>query len=196
MRRKLSFLALGAALISPSFSNDIKTFLPPPIINLSEFYQSPFETELAAVIAATSIYNPTSIKDDREYIGGIFKHEDKDLYYFSAIPGVPGKNQISATLQFPDHLKLISVWHTHGAGKGGFLFFSRQDKRLVESLNVPLYLADSSGFLKKLSPGDPTLTRGQAYKKGLGYTKGYSKGSKVIDEKRKFIKIPTAQATP
>ena len=195
MKDTLSLLAMligmGATLIvQPASTNTQRQSTP--VIQQSDFHPTSFTSELEAVIAATSLYNPRSIQEDREYIGGIFKDSKQRRFYFSAIGGVIGKNRIKATLQYPGHLKLVSLWHTHGAGKGGFLFFSRQDRKLVMTLNRPLYLADSSGYLKKLSPGDPTLSRSQSYKLGLGYKEGYAKGIKVKDAKNAFIRIPTA----
>lgn len=116
------------------------------------FYPLPFAGELEAVIMAANNYNPTSIKEDREFIGGIFADNTKSLFYYSAKAGQIGANQITATLTYPSHLTLVAIWHTHGKGEGFRHLFSEQDFKLAKQLQVPIYLADSSGFLKKYSP--------------------------------------------
>ncbi|KEI71445.1 DUF4329 domain-containing protein [Endozoicomonas elysicola] len=188
MKLDKSIFAVCVLLLSTNVISDTSQ---QHLIQVPTFYPAPFDSELATAVAAAERYNPDSIKEDREYIGGVFKHRQTSLYYYSVIPGKPGKNQITATLQFPDSLELIAIWHTHGNGKGTYLFFSQQDVILATRLGIPIYLADSSGFLKKFTPGDLMMSRYQARRQGLGYKKGYAKGIKMKKQSGQFIKIPT-----
>ena len=159
-------------------------------LSAPDFHPEPFSDELSAVIAATHLYNPVSIKENREYIGAVIKHKHSARYYYSAVAGKAGKNSITATLIRPKGYTLVAFWHTHGAGGDSHLFFSDEDVRLVEQFQRPLYLADSSGYLKKFSPGGKTLSRYQARKQGLRAGKGYAKGTRMKDNNGDFIQIP------
>ncbi|WP_419834504.1 DUF4329 domain-containing protein [Endozoicomonas atrinae] len=125
-------LLLGLILNPPDTlaKNDI-TSPRHPVIFIPGYYPMPFNSELDAVISAANQYNPTSIREDREFIGGIFKDLNRSLFYYSAFAGKRGEDQITATLTYPKHLQLIAVWHTHGAGQGLRLYFSAQDIKLA-----------------------------------------------------------------
>ncbi len=144
---------LIAVLLNPYFCESNEHSGNPRALVVSPgFYPLPFASELEAVVSAANNHNPTSIKQDREFIGGVFTDSTGSLFYYSAKAGQRGADRITATLTYPNHLKLVAIWHTHGKGSGSRHYFSEQDIRLAKRLQVPIYLADSSGLLKKYSP--------------------------------------------
>lgn len=146
-----------------------------------------FDTELEAVIAATDLYNPLSIKEDREYMGAILKCQDK--YYYSAAPGEKGKDLIHVELSVPSRCDLKAFWHTHGAEHYSRQYFSKVDTVLANKWQKPFYLADYTGILKVYEPGDKTLRRSEAKRLRLGNNAGFAKGQAVKSPEGTIVKV-------
>ena len=148
-----------------------------------------FSTELAAVVAAASRYNPVSIREDREFMGGILY--DGECYAYTVGAGERGRDQITVKITVDDNVDVIAFWHTHGAKYAGNRYFSDVDTRLVEKWQRPLYLADYTGALKIIEPGDRTLSSLRARQLGLPARVGYAAGRVVKDANGNRARILT-----
>jgi hypothetical protein len=142
------------------------------IDGLSHADENRFATEIAAVIAASNLYNPTSIVEDREYMGAVLRDGDGYLYTVSA--GQQRRDKITVKIEILPGFELIALWHTHGAPASERKYFSKVDTRLAEKLQIPFYLADFTGLLKIFEPGMP---------------RGRGKGRKVLDNSGDVIRI-------
>lgn len=138
-----------------------------------------FETELEAVQAAASRYNPISIREDREYMGAIYRSGDYFTYTVTA--GEVGANRVGLSIPTDQWDSVVALWHTHGDASPLHQYFSHIDTRLVREHGKPLYLADFTGQLKVFSPGDRKLTRRAAERLGLPANWGYARGTVVAN---------------
>ncbi len=173
--KRLCFLSLSlvllASLASSAFavsrSSDPKAVLE----------QRVFDSELAAVVHAMNTYNPQSIREDREFIGAIYKLDRSHGYLYSVAPGSPGRDQVSASIPKLKNAQFVSFWHTHGSAHRTRHFFSDVDTQLVKQWNLPFYLGCADGQLRVFRPGDKTLSFRQAQLLGLGKSMGYARGN-------------------
>ena len=138
-----------------------------------------FATELAAVVAATSRFNPVSIREDREFMGAIL--HDGECYSYTVGAGERGRDKITVRITVDDDVDVIAFWHTHGGKYAGNRYFSDLDTRLVEKWQRPLYLADYTGALKVIAPGERTFSSLRARRLGLPARVGYAAGRVVKD---------------
>ena len=136
----------------------------------------PYTSADEAATAAINLYNPESIKTDREAIGIIFKY--KGSWYHSQVKwGAAGtwENSISKddltsgydlkAGQVPSDSECSGAWHTHG-GPGGLQWrglwpvyknaegFSAADLQWPLLNKTPMYLGTPKGYVKKASPLD------------------------------------------
>ncbi len=154
---------------------------------LAQAEENRFVTEIAAVIAAANLYNPTSIAEDREYMGAVFR--DGDQYLYTAGTGRRGTNKITVKIQIPAGFELVALWHTHGAPASQRKYFSQVDTDLAKKLQIPFYLADFTGQLKIFEPGMRNLSALHARRLGLPADGGLAKGRKVQDNSGDAIRI-------
>lgn len=147
-----------------------------------------FDSELAAVVAAATRYNPISIEEDREYMGAVLRQGDRYLY--TVAPGQSGRDRITVRIPIPDGYQVIAFWHTHGDRAHGRTFFSDVDTRLVRDSDKPFYLADFTGVLKVFSPGDRTMSKLRARHLGLPGKAGFARGQPVRDAAGSLITVP------
>lgn len=148
-----------------------------------------FNTELEAVRAASNRYNPVSIRQDREYMGTIYR--SGSYYGYTVTAAKPGANRISVQVP-PEHWdSVLAFWHTHGDASPMKRFFSRFDTRLVKQTGKPLYLADFTGALKVFRPEDRVLTGFAALRYGLPEQRGFALGSEVQDSNAALVSIAT-----
>lgn len=148
-----------------------------------------FTTELGAVVAAASRYNPVSIREDREFMGAIV--HDGECYSYTVGAGERGRDRITVKITIDDTIEVIAFWHTHGAKYTGNRYFSDVDTRLVEQWQRPLYLADYTGALKVIVPGGRTISSHRARQLGLPARTGYAAGRTVKDASGTRAKILT-----
>lgn len=148
-----------------------------------------YDSELEAVRAATNLYNPISIRDDREFMGTIYK--SGQYYGFTVSAGEIGANRIAIEIPVQQWDSVVALWHTHGNASPLKQFFSRLDTRLVEQFGKPLYLADYTGSLKVFRPGDRPLSGFAAQRYGLPEKRGYALGEVVHDEEAQQISVQT-----
>ena len=151
----------------------------------SQYYPS----ELEAVIAAANRFNPLSIRQDREYIGAILKHTESGQFSYTVTAGYSGQDKITAEVLVPDHHEIMAFWHTHGSAKDTRHLFSATDIKLVKQWQLPFYLADHTGWLKVLKPGDRPFTHHQARINGIYSGVKVAPGSRVTDSSGEFITV-------
>ncbi len=147
-----------------------------------------FDSELAAVIAATGDVNARSVREDREFLGAIFRRDG--AYSYSVAPGQAGRDRIRVRVAIPAGAEVVAFWHTHGGPAPGRQYFSAVDAALVEQTGMPLYLADHSGALRVLRPGDPVLSAFEARRRGLGTGAGFAAGERVRSDAGQPVRIP------
>ncbi len=137
-----------------------------------------FESELAAVIDAVTIYNPISVRKDVEYMGAVYKQSvgGKARYGYTVGMGEPGKDSVTVRFSLPVNSTLLAFWHTHGADHWTRNYFSDVDTQLANNWGLPFYLATAQGELRVFRPGDPVMGRLQARRLGLGNHSGYASG--------------------
>ncbi len=149
-----------------------------------------YDSEVATVIAASEMYNPLSIAEDREYMGAILQCGQG--YYYTAAPGVAGQDQITVRVSVPAGSHIVAFWHTHGAAALDRQYFSEVDTALALSWNKPFYLADYTGALKVFAPGDKLMSLRKASRLGLPARNGFSRGRLVHDHKGRLIRVATS----
>lgn len=115
--------------------------------------------DLAAVDAITDI-NRTSIRDNVEYAGRIYRQPDGSFSYTA-----PRRGTIDSSTpgSVPMWMENAGDYHTHGGpdrfyGEGSEEF-SSGDKDLNESEGVPGYLGTPSGRILKYDPNQSYLKR-------------------------------------
>ena len=133
-----------------------------------------FSSVEAAVRHAAMQYLECSAQEDREYMGGVLEHAG--TFFYSVGRGRRGADKVTVRINIPAGARLVALWHTHGAQHWNRRYFSKIDTDLVERLRLPFYLADPTGNLHVFRPGDPTLTRRQSVRMGLGWESGFARG--------------------
>lgn len=148
-----------------------------------------YSSEEEAVTAAVNQYNPTSIDEDREFMGAIYQLETG--FQFSVISGRRRSDQIKMRVVVSELEDIVAFWHTHGNGDPKNRYFSDTDTQLAEQFSKPLYLGDYTGYLKVFEPNDNTLTAFAASRLGLPRARGYALGKLVEDKTKRPIRVNT-----
>ncbi|NKB33485.1 MAG: DUF4329 domain-containing protein [Pseudomonadales bacterium] len=148
-----------------------------------------FESELAALRAAVDIYNPISIQENREFLGTIYRYEDG--YSYTVAAGERYSSSFSIRITETQLSTIVGLWHTHGNSSPNHRYFSEDDTRTAEQLNLPFYLADYTGYLKVFTPGDRILPTFAARQLGLGLCKACAIGKHITDEMGRRIRVKT-----
>lgn len=148
-----------------------------------------FASELDAVRAAADLYNPQSIREDREYMGAIFELEGRFGYTVSAASRRGDNWRLSIPSMEWDRVR--AFWHTHGDASPARRYFSDTDTNSAKKSGMPFYLADYTGYLKIFRPGDRTLTPFAASRLNLPRQSGFAIGSFLRDERNRVIKVST-----
>lgn len=138
-------------------------------IPVAKMVDDVYETEVDAVIAAARAYNERSIKENREYIGGVYKIGDG--YRYSVAVGRRGLNHVTVKLEIKENL--ISIWHTHSK----FVavtdkYFSSSDIEISKYLNTPIYLINYSGEIRKAYSNTPLIEKYNREGRWYRYAKG------------------------
>lgn len=105
-----------------------------------------------AVIAMSRCFLDSSVREDREYIGAVFRIEAG--YTFVVHRGEIGRGNAHLRVRIPRGLRVVAMWHTHGAPGPARHLFSPSDTKLVARMNLPLYLTDPAGAIRVYRPGD------------------------------------------
>lgn len=154
---------------------------------------SNYVSEQEAVKAASNIYNPLSIDEDREYMGTIYKTESG--FSFTVTAGKKRSNSIQLSLSEADIDDVVAFWHTHGDAQPKNRYFSDTDTLTANKFGKPFYLADYTGYLKVYEPNYSTLSPYSAQRLGLPRRGGYSIGKIVKDATRRSIRIKTKRGS-
>lgn len=150
---------------------------------------SSYPSVSAAAQAASNMYNPISIAEDREYMGAILRENGR--YRFTVTRGVVGGATVTIKIPKQDMSKVVAFWHTHGRAVFQYQFFSVIDTTLVNQFKLPLYLADYTGALKVFRPGDQTMSKRRALRLRLSEEAGYAFGEEVLSESGQPIRVKT-----
>ncbi|MEX0740330.1 MAG: DUF4329 domain-containing protein [Pseudohongiella sp.] len=131
-----------------------------------------------AVLNASRSYNPMSVREDREFMGGIFRQtiNGEILFGYTVSGGTPSRDRITVRIRLPQGGQLVAIWHTHGSVHWRRSYFSSTDTRLAETTGVPIFLATGQGELRVFKPGDPIMGRPHARRMGLGDSSGVASG--------------------
>ena len=105
-----------------------------------------------AVIMMSRCFLDSSVREDREYIGAVFRIEAG--YTFVVQRGETGRGNAHLRVRIPRGLLVVAMWHTHGAPGPARHLFSPTDTKLVARMNLPLYLTDPTGAIRVYRPGD------------------------------------------
>lgn len=137
-----------------------------------------FQSELQAVEHASNLYNPASVREDREYMGVVFSQnlDARVLYGYTVGAGQSGHDTVSVRARIPAGSKIVAFWHTHGAEHWTRQYFSPTDTSLAKEWGVPFYMAAADGRLRVYRPEQRTLSQRQAMMLGLGPLRGSSRG--------------------
>ncbi len=125
--------------ISPKLSNSRQSFI-----------DARFKTAEEAAAHAAALFNPLSIQDDKEFGGFILK--DRDGYYFNYAIGEKGAGRVAFNKNRPLGHQHVGIWHSHGGPGHAREFFSEGDHEVATRLNLPSYMVDDKGNLRKLDP--------------------------------------------
>jgi hypothetical protein len=110
-----------------------------------------FTTQNAAGFDAINAINPTSVRENREHGGWVYRNPDGSFGRTPAVPGQVAQVDLVPALQFvPNGTNLAASYHTHGGPDPRFdnENFSPQDVIADRSLGVDGYLGTPAGFLK------------------------------------------------
>lgn len=152
-----------------------------------------FPTVVAAVTAAANRYNPISIREDREFMGTVYRVGDEYGYTLSSGRNGSGASEI--------HLRraalgdVVAFWHTHGRKHPAHAFFSHSDTEVVNELGLPMYLADHTGVLKVYAPGGRMASRFTAVSAGAAGNAKLASGKRVYDHKDQLVRVKTRRAS-
>lgn len=144
---------------------------------------------MEAAAAAANIYNPPSVREDREYMGAIYKVEGGFRFAVTAGGRRAGKSQIALPEEGFD--KVVAFWHTHCNADSLRRYFSDVDTKTVNEFGRPPYRADYSGYLKGFEPGGSVLSAFSARHLGLPAARGYATGELVKDKSRRSVRVAT-----
>lgn len=117
-----------------------------------------YDTAEEAAAAASSIFNPMSMRDKREVGGGIIKNPETGKYRFTYTLGDTGSVNIKIRKKKSE--ELVGLWHTHGDSHSDKGMFSGDDARTVRKTQLPFYMTDVTGKLRVMAPGKVKGQRG------------------------------------
>ncbi len=110
-----------------------------------------FATQNAAGFDAINTINPTSVRENIEYGGLVYRNPDASFGRTPAVRGEVAQVNIAPALQFvPNGTRLAASYHTHGGPDPRFdnENFSPQDVISDRSNEIDGYLGTPAGFLK------------------------------------------------
>lgn len=143
-----------------------------------------FSSMFDAVLDAINTHNATSVAEDREFLGAVYRidADDDTRYSYTQGAGIAGQDRITVRFQIPVCSTVVAFWHTHGADHWSRRYFSVSDITLADDWQVPIYLATPDGQLRVYSPGDRTFSLQEARRRGLGNQRGAAIGHLVRDQ--------------
>ena len=182
-------IQLSCSRTNPGAREDGSMMPSSPSRPLGDRARAGFPSELAAVIAAMKECNPSSIAEDREYMGAILR--DDNQYSYTVTPGEGGVDRISIRLPKAMLPRVTALWHTHGSAARERKYFSDVDTQLANSLGKRFYLGDHTGNLRVFEPGGVVYSVYKASRMGLPSRRGFTSGKLVQDEDGQAVEIAT-----
>jgi hypothetical protein len=145
----------------------------------------------AAVIAASNRFNPESVANNQEHVGGVLRCRGAGFLYTHG-KGEAGVPSVRFSVTVRPGCELVALWHTHGARQDHKRYFSPTDTRTAESIGVPFYMANHTGALRVFEPGDRVFTKKRvAGSLSQVLPKGSAWGSAVVDNEDNRVRIAT-----
>lgn len=148
-----------------------------------------YSSEVEAVIAATNRYNPASVRDNREHVGGIVRCPGRRFFYTHGA-GQKHIAPVRFTVSIKKGCQLVALWHTHGGRKEHRKYFSPTDTKTARLLKKPFYMADYRGALSVFYPDDEVMKSGAMAFRGKP-PRGSSAGRRVLGVDGQEIHIAT-----
>jgi len=108
-----------------------------------------FASEVEAVKAMKQHCMAESSRNNAEHVGAILQSEDGRFMVTHGQAG-PGQESVTFSIRRPPSLKIVALWHTHGAPGRKTERFSITDGQVVRQLGLPFYLITPKGDIKVL----------------------------------------------
>ncbi len=164
------------------------------IIQDAEVPDAGYTSEKMAVIATVNRYNPDSIKNNREHVGGILQCKNKGFFYTHGF-GESGQVPVQFSILLPSGCKLVSLWHTHGGNSVDKSYFSPNDTRTANKVAKPFYMADYKGSLRIFRPGDKRIPGNKRFRfSATNIPRGTAVGS-LVQVNGAPVQIATSEKT-
>lgn len=109
-----------------------------------------YESVEHAVRALSHCYLRRSVRANREYAAGLISDGDAIVAVVSR--GRYRRDQVQLKLKLRPGQSLVALWHVHGANGPERALFSPSDSGLVTRFQIPVYLTDPTGFIRRLDP--------------------------------------------
>ncbi len=116
-----------------------------------------FASELEAVNAMKQHCMAESSRDNAEHVGAIL-HSKDGRFMVTHGQANPGQESVTFSIRRPPSLKIVALWHTHGAPGRSTERFSITVGQTVRQLGLPFYLITPKGEIKVLEKA----TKGQS----------------------------------
>ena len=116
-----------------------------------------FASEVEAVNAMKQHCMAESSRDNAEHVGAILQSED-GRFMVTHGQANPGQESVTFSIRRPPSLKIVALWHTHGATGRRTERFSITDGQTVRQIGLPFYLITPKGEIKVLEK----VTKGQS----------------------------------
>jgi hypothetical protein len=108
-----------------------------------------FASEIEAVKAMKQHCMGESSRDNAEHVGAILQSED-GRFMVTHGQANPGQESVTFSVRRPPSLKIVALWHTHGAPGRRTERFSITDGQAVRQIGLPFYLITPKGKIKVL----------------------------------------------
>ncbi|MEM9623672.1 MAG: DUF4329 domain-containing protein [Pseudomonadota bacterium] len=173
------------------------------LIEDAEIPANGFADQLSTVIAASNRYNADSIARNREHVGAILKRKLRKPtpesgsvgYFYTHGVGADHQAPVEFAIAKPKRCELIALWHTHGAEASDRHYFSPEDVRSADDLDVPIYMTNFTGRLKVYKPGQRKIGYRRVSRDGsLPMPRGAANGKLLSHTDGSSIRIRTKHA--
>ena len=116
-----------------------------------DFQNKTFTSIESAVFDLSHCYLESSLREDREYMAAILN--EADIYSVIVQQGTRSRDHVSLKFNRRVSQLFVAMWHTHGAPGLARDLFSVADTTLVNKIQIPFYLTDPTGQIRRYDPG-------------------------------------------
>ena len=120
-----------------------------------------FASEVEAVNAMKQHCVAESSRDNAEHVGAILQSEDGRFMVTHGQAG-PGQESVTFSIRRPPSLKIVALWHTHGARGRNTQRFSIEDGNTVRDTGLPFYLIEPRGRITLLEKAEKGKSKNPA----------------------------------